>query len=196
MAGGFTIIEYETVKQGFPEFQKVETECRQALLQSAMADWSPQTFGGIKPTGPQFGETTIMPELFRDNANTTLTTWKQNFTALGHQTIMSGANTGFIREDYKIGLCGLAFLDKAIKVSEIKMQISDKKMPRINIDECRVYNKPAIVFEDYWLLDEETAFDLYAFVVAQGQQRIKLLGPQLNKVPNKLMTTNTGAALT
>jgi len=166
-----------------------------------MADWSPQTFGGIKPTGPQFGETTIMPELFRSGAgslpaNTTLSTWKQNLTTLGHQIIMSGANTGFIYEDYKLGLCGLAFLDKAIKVSEIKMQISDRKLPRINIDECRVYNKPAIVFEDYYLLDEETAFDLYAFVVAQGQQHIKILGPQLNKVPNKLMTTNTGAALT
>jgi len=46
---------------------------------------------------------------------------------------MSGSNGGNIYEDYKIGLAGLAFLDKAIRVSEIKMQISDKKLPRVNI---------------------------------------------------------------
>jgi len=144
----------------------------------------------------EFSETTIMPQLFNGITGTRLTTWNQWFTATGAQTIMTGTGTGgTIPEDYKVGLVGLVFLDKAIRVSEIKMQISDKKLPRINIEEAFCYNKPAIVFEQGFVLDEETSFDLYGYVLTQGPQRIKLLGLQLNRVPNKLQVTDTGAAL-
>jgi hypothetical protein len=108
---------------------------------------------------------------------------------------MTGAATGgTIYEDYKVGVAGLAFLDKAIRVSEIKMQISDRKLPRVNIEEAFAYNKPAIVFEEGYVLDEETAFELYAYVLSQGPQRIKLLGLQLNRVKDKVLTA-PGAAL-
>jgi len=203
MGGGFSIVEYETVKQGFPEFRRVETAAFNTLLAKCNADWSPQTFGGMKPTGGQFGQGTIMPELFRDRATTTLHTWRQHFnqnflgmTIPANNTLMTGSNGGNLYEDYKIGVCGLAFLDKAIKVTEIKMQISDRKLPRINLEEAFAYNKPAIVFEDFWILDEEQGFELLGYVTSEGYQTIKLLGPQFNRVPNKLMTTATGAALT
>jgi len=196
MSGGYVLCEYEKVKDYFPEYQKMMESLHTALISKAAADWSPKTYGGMSPRSDQFGETTIIPALFRDIANTRLTTWNQYLSATGHRTVMSGANVGNIYEDYKIGLAGLAFLDKAIRISEIRMQISDKKIGRINIEEAMAYNKPAIVFEDGLILDEETGFDLYAYVRTIGYQRIKLLGFQLNRVPNKLMTTNTGAALT
>lgn len=195
MTGGFIICEYEEVKDYFPEFQANLDSLHVALVSKAQADWAPKTFGGLTPRADQFGETTVMPELFRDIGNTTLTTWNQYLSSTGNQTIMSGSNSGNIYEDYKIGLAGLAFLDKSILISEIRMQISDKKLPRINVEEAMAYNKPAIVFEDSYILDEETGFDLYAYVLALGYQRLSLIGFQLNRVPNKLQTTNTGAAL-
>ena len=69
-----------------------------------------------------------------------------------------GANTsgnGNLYEDYKVGLVGLAFLDKAIKITEIKFQIGDRKYPRVNIEEAYAYENPAIIFEDYFIIDEE-----------------------------------------
>jgi len=196
MAGGFVICEYESVKQEFPEFKAVIEELRSQLIQKAEKDWAPLKYGGMATKAGEFSETTIMPQLFNGMAGTRLTTWDQWFTATGAQTIMTGTGTGgTIPEDYKVGLVGLVFLDKAIRVSEIKMQISDKKLPRINIEEAFCYNKPAIVFEQGFVLDEETSFDLYGYVLTQGPQRIKLLGLQLNRVPNKLQVTDTGAAL-
>jgi len=196
MAGGFVICEYESVKQEFPEFKAVIEELRSQLIQKAEKDWAPLKYGGMAAKAGEFSETTIMPQLFNDITGTRLTTWNQWFNATGAQTIMTGTGTGgTIPEDYKVGLVGLVFLDKAIRVSEIKMQISDKKLPRINIEEAFCYNKPAIVFEQGFVLDEETSFDLYGYVLTQGPQRIKLLGLQLNRVPNKLQVTDTGAAL-
>jgi len=194
---GYMLCEYDEVKREFPEFKAVMDTLRADLIAKAEKDWAPLTYGGLAPEAGQFGETTIMPQLFNDITGTRLTTWDQWFNATGVQTILTGAAAGgTIYEDYKIGLVGLAFLDDAIRISEFKMQISDKKLPRINIEEAFAYNKPAIVFEEGYVLDEETAFELIAYVLTQGPQRIKLIGTQLNRVPNKLQVTNTGAALT
>jgi hypothetical protein len=149
----------------------------------------------------EYGKTTIMPEMFVGyggfGVGTNLVTWNQNLTGTGSRVLIEGNTAGgTIPEDFKVGLCGIAFLDKAIKITEIKMQIGDKKLPRINLEEARVYNKPAVVFENGFVLDEEAGFELLGYVECRGYQRIKLLGMQLNRVPNKLQVSLTGAAIT
>ena len=195
---GYVIMEYDRIKDEFPEFKTIMETLRTSLITKCQAEWSPKTFGGIAPKAGQFGESTIMPELFDGLATAyqPLTTWNQWLSATGSQTIIRGANSGVIYEDYQIGLAGLVFLDKAIRIAEIRMQIADKKIPRINIEECMAYEQPAIVFEQPFILGEEGGFDLYAYVTCLGPQRIKLLGLQMNRVPNKLQVSNPGAALT
>ena len=192
----FVITEYEKVRETFPQFAQVMQNLQTKLIAKATEDWAGKKYGGMYPKSGQFGISTIMPQLFRNMANVTLTDWEQWLTATGNQTIMSGANVGNIYEDYKIGICGLALLSKATRISEFRMQISDKKLPRMNIEEAAVYNKPAIVWEDAYLLDEETGFDLYAYVKTQGPQMVKPIGLQVNRIPNKLQTSNCAAALT
>jgi len=217
MTGGFVICEYEKVKEEFPEFVNVTSTLRSKLIDKARKDWGMEFAGSrrvgeaakylgvnnFSAPGPgldvhygegEFGETTIIPASFRNIANTTLVTWNQWLTATGSNIIMSGANGGNIYKDYKIGIAGLAFLDKAIRISEFKMQISDKKIPRVNIEEAFGYNKPAVIFEEGYILDEQTGFDLTAYVLSRGPQRIKLIGEMVYKVKDKMLT-NTGAAL-
>jgi len=192
MAGGYILCEYEDVKKEFPEFRTVMRDVKEELLSRAQADW------GIpreKFTLRQGYVTSIIPSLFADINGNRMATWDQWFNATGHQMIISGVATGrTIPEDYKVGLVGLAFLDKTIRISEMKMQISDKKLPRINIEEAFAYNQPAIIFEEGYILDEERSFELYAYILTQGPQRIKLIGLQANRVKDKVLT-NTGAAL-
>ena len=200
MSGGYIITELASVKENFPEFQRMMESLHQGLISKANADWAPKTFGGMAPNSSQFGETTIIPALFRGDAQTAaasgqLATWSQYLGTTGHRTILTGANTGNIYEDYIIGLAGFAFLDKSINISEIKFQISDRKIGRINLEEAFAYENPAIIFEEGLILNEETGFTLYAYVLSRGDIRLAPIGFQLNRVPNKLMTTNTGAAL-
>jgi hypothetical protein len=196
---GYVICEYEKVRQYMPEFAATMAQLKNDLVAKAQADWDPLTYGGFVPHSGQFGETTIMPNLFNglETAYRPLISWYQWLEHTGSQTLITGTATGgTIYEDYKIGLAGLVFLSKAIRISEIRMQIGNTKIPRINIEEAMAYNKPAIVFEQPFILDEEEGFDLYAYVLSQGPERIKLLGLQMNRVPNKLQVTNTGVALT
>ena len=196
MSMSCVICEYEKVKERFPQFGAVMASLRSGLVAKATQDWPGLTYGGMNPQAGQFGISTIMPQLFNGIRASQLVTWHQWFNATGQRLILTGTRAGgLIPEDYKIGICGLALLDKAIRISEIKMQISDLKLGRINIEEAFAYNKPAIVFEDWFLLDEETGFDLNAYVLSQGPQTIKLIGAQVNRVPNKMQVTVPGQAL-
>ena len=201
MTSQYVICPYDQVKSYFPEYQRMMQSLHSGLVAKAQADWAPKTFGGMAPNSSQFGESTIIPALFRGDAQTAaasgqLATWTQQLATAGSRTIMTGANAGNIYEDYKIGLAGFAFLEKSTNISEIKFQISDRKIGRINIEEAYSYENPAIIFEDGLILDEESGYTLYAFVTSPGRAKIAPIGFQLNRVPNKLMTTASGAALT
>jgi len=194
---GYIICDYEYVKRYFPEFENVMKKLEEDLIARANAKWSPLKYGGVTPKAGEYGKSTIIPSLFKDNAGNVLTTWEQEFTKTGSQTILTGAAPGgTIYEDYMVGFCGIAFLDPVLRVTEIRMQISDKKLPRINLEEAFAYKKPCIIFEEGFILDEETGFELLGYVEATGLQKIKLIGLQLNRVPNKLQITDTGATLT
>jgi len=195
MTTGYVLCDYSKIKESFPEFKSTMELLKSSMVDKARAEWGPLQFGGLKPKAGQFGQTTIMPELFANAAGTRLTTWDNRTTAQGHQLLMQGVNVPNIPEDYKVGLIGLAFLDKSAKITEIKLDVSDKRLPRLNIEEMHGYDEPTVIFENGYILDEETGFALWGFAESIGYTRIKLLGVQLNRVPNKLQVTNTGAAL-
>ncbi|GAG91782.1 unnamed protein product, partial [marine sediment metagenome] len=115
-------------------------------------------------------------------------TWRQLFTATGHQMILQGNRTGeTIPEDFQVGWMGLAFPNKQQQITEIRWQTSDRKYGRINIEEMHSYNKPCIIFEEGFLLKEEQAFHLYGYVEELDYQRIVMLGALYYKVIDKVL---------
>lgn len=195
---GFVLCEYEKVKQEFPEFANTMAKLEADLTAMCAADWAPLTYGGTKPKSGQYGKSTIMPELFYGFGQVapTLTTWQSRATATGNQALLGGSNAGNIYEDYKLGIAGFAFLDKVQRITEIKLQIGDRKFPRINLEESFVYNKPAVIFETGIIVDEETEFDLHGYVEAYGLYKLMPIGIQMNRVPNKLQSSQVTTALT
>ena len=196
---GFVLCEYEKVKTEFPEFLNTMAKLETDLTALALADWAPLTYGGIYPMSGQFGKSTIMPELFYGYGQVAPTSdlWKLTMRPPSEtQGLLAGSNAMSIYEDYKIGIAGFAFLDKVQRITEIKLQIGDRKFPRINLEEAFVYNKPAVIFETGIIVDEETEFDLHGYVDSIGPFNIMPIGIQMNRVPNKLQSSLTGAALT
>lgn len=198
MTQSYVICEWEKVKDEFPEFGQTMAKLETDLVSLSLADWSPLTYGGMNPKPGQFGKSTIMPELFYGFGQVapTLTSWRSYATAAGNQGLMSGSNNMNIFEDYKIGLAGFAFPDKVQRITEIKMEIGSQKFPRINLEESYVYNKPALIFETGIVIDEETELDVHGFVESIGPYRMIPLGLQMNRIPNKLQSSQTSTALT
>ncbi len=134
-----------------------------------------------------------------------MVTYRQLFTAAGNQTLMSGAASGStIPKSFKVGLMGFAFPNQQQHLTEIKMQIGDRKFGRIDIEEMHQYDEPAIIFEEGFEVGEEESFTLYGYVegpipTALGAytglwQRIVPIGEAFYKTYDKV-GGNPGAAI-
>ena len=150
-------------------------ELENDLILKCDADWH-RSFGFLTPDAGQYGRTTILPALFDGFDAAQMAHWRQTITSTGHQTLISGAKTGnTIPEDFKVGWLGLAFPNKNQHITEIKFQIGDRKYGRIDLEEMHGYNKPAIIFEEGFAIDEEQSFELYGYV--EGPIPVILGGP-------------------
>lgn len=180
------------------------------MISKCNMEWAPRRFNkSLALTGGEgyYGRTTILPELFHDINDADMATWRQYFLPAqsGNQTIITGNGSGnTIPEDFKVAWMGLAFPNKEQHITEIKFQIGDRKYGRLNIEEIHAYNKPIMVFDEGFILDEEESFDLYAYV--QGDipnqspfitglyQRIVMIGSAYFKVISKVLG-NCGATI-
>lgn len=207
--GSFVIAEWDSVQADNPVFQRSLRALDERLIAKCTADWHPKTFNlrkSLSPGDGGFGRTTILPELFDDHSGVAMTNWRQSFTTAGNQTLIAGCNAGStLPEDFKIGWAGLAFPNKQQHVTEIKWQIGDRKYGRINIEEIKGYNTPALIFEEGYLIDEEESFDLYGYIqgpipsdnafITSLFQRVVMIGVCYFSVVSKVLG-NCGAAIT
>lgn len=193
--GSYIFCEYDSIKKEFPRFQRALAELESRVIAKCDADWSPRKCGYLTPGPNEYGRTTILPALFDDNTGTQMAHWRQYFSSTGHQALITGTRAGnTIPEDFKVAWIGLAFPNKQMNISEIKFQIGDRKYGRINLEELKMYNKPAIIFEEGFIIDEETTFELYGYVETADYQRIVMLGSCFYKTIDKVLG-NPGAAI-
>jgi hypothetical protein len=196
--GGYVFCELDSVKKEFPDFQRAFAELESSVIAKCDAEWKPKTFGFLTPNANQYGRTSILPPLFRGFGQSAATPpvagtnalihWRQHITSTGQQLLLTGVNVGnVLPEDFKVAWIGLAFPNKQMQISELKWQIGESKYIRVNIEELMSYNKPALIFEKGYILDEETAFELYGYVENADYQRIVPLGACYYKIIDKVL---------
>ncbi len=170
--GGYIFCEWDSVKKQYPEFQRAFADLESRIIEKCTADWFPtktpeEAFGYLSPvSGQQFGRTSILPELFDDhNGVQMLGTFRQLFGTAGHQTLMTGTKAGnTIPKDFKIAWIGLAFPNKNQHITEIKFEIGERKYGRINLEDLFRFKKPALIFEEGLIIDEQQSFELEGYV--------------------------------
>ena len=185
--GGFIFAELDSVKRQYPDFARAFADLELHVIDKCDADW--KTWAG---------RTTILPPLFRGFGQTAATPpvagtnclqhFRQHLTSTGQQTLLTGALTGnVIPEDFKIAWMGLAFPNKQMNISELKWQISDGKYVRVNIEELMSYDKPALIFEKGYIINEKESFDFYGNVENADYQRIVPLGACYYRVIDRVL---------
>jgi len=210
MAGSYVLCEWDSIKEQFPEWQKAFAELETRVIAKCDRDWSPKKFGGLTPGAEEYGRTTIPPALFRGWAAAApfpqMVHWRQRLTSSGELMLIRGMGGGdVIPRDFKVAWMGLMFPNKEQHITELRWQISDGKYGRINVEEMLSYNKPAVIFEDGFLLNEKGSFELWGYVEGpipvdhEGReniyQRIVMLGAAYFKTIDRVLGA-PGAAIT
>jgi len=194
----FVVVEYKKLKTQYPEFQEAMAALENEALSLAQARWPGMSYGGFQPGPNEYGRTTILPEVFADEAGDILdknhvpNTWgvnefriyfsstsPSNVAIPGWKTILQGGNPqaiGTTPEDVVIAIAGFAITDPSILFSKLKLEIGDKTYVKIDIEEINMYEQPAIIFEKGYVVPPETHFKLKGFFQASGYQRVIPLG--------------------
>jgi len=165
--GGYIFCEWDSVQKSYPDFKMAFRALDDKIMQKCIADWKPRNFGYLVPTSDEFGRTTILPALFDNWAGVQMAYWRQLYTGVGGAVtnFISGCGTGnIIPEDFKVAWIGLAFPNKQQHITEIKFQIGDRKYGRLNLEEMLSFNKPAVIFEEGFIINEEQSFDIQAYI--------------------------------
>jgi len=140
-------------------------------------------FGGLLPREGEYAKVTIRPEMFKGMAGTTLSgSFRQNLTATGWQTILECdlSRNGPVGTDYVMGIVGIAILDPAIRISQIRIRKGDWTFSVIDIEEAKVAKGPVVVLfkiseqeaKDF-VFDYTAKFYLDAYVLSTGYQTVK-----------------------
>jgi len=176
--------------------------------------WSNMTYGRFTPGNGQFGRTTWLPENMEDAAGDVLdvnhtfanqgylcapNSWRQYYSSTvptaaavpGWKTIYAGANATAPQstlEDIRLALAGWMFPSKSIKVTKLRMEIGDTRYVIHDIEEIHGYVQPAIIYEEGFIIPEETHFLLRGFFEGTGWQRIVPLGFALYRRKDSMLT--------
>lgn len=175
--------------------------------------WSGMTYGRFTPGDGQFGRSTWLPEHFEDAAGDILDTnhtfanqaylcapnsFRQDYltgtptgvTVPGWNTIYAGAgaNAQCTLEDIRGALAGWMIPSKSIRISKLRMEIGDKRYVIHDIEEMHGFVQPAIIYEEGFIIPEETHFLLRGFFEGSGWQRIIPLGFVLYRRKDSLLT--------
>jgi hypothetical protein len=211
-SGMFVFAEWDSLRRQSPEFQQAIANLEKDAIAHCTDKWYPkktpdQAFDYAHPLTPgdgKFGRTSILPALFDDHTGNPMAHWRQTFTAIGHQRILQGVGAGeTMPEDIVVAWAGLAFPEKNINLTEIRWQIGDRKYGRENIEGMYSFNKPALVFDEGLIIDEETSFEFDGYVkgplpLSQGNmiyQRIVPLGAAYFRIKDKVLGA-PGSAIT
>jgi len=203
-SGGYVICEWSAVQKDFPKFQQVFADVESQIIAKCTSEWAPRTFGYMSPSGSQFGRTTILPRLFNDHSGLSKATWRETFLGVGAiAPMMTGGGTGSVMlENFKVGWIGIALPNKNQYLTEIKFQIGDRKFMRINLEELRGYEEPALIFEEGFIIDEEQSFTMDGYLEGllpqstnnRVYQRLVMLGAAYYSIIDKVLG-NCGAVI-
>jgi len=125
--------------------------------------------GGVITDADQFTMTTPLPQDFYGYAGTALMKWNQR---LGSANTWVDIFNRTMPEDMITGIPGLAFPDPSLRITELRLEIADKKYARFNIEEAKAYEQPAIIFEEPFIINEEETLLLRGRTEAIGYYTI------------------------
>lgn len=163
------VVEYDKIRQEYPEYEESIARVYAQGMELADKAFSGKSYGGMFPKDGQYGITTLLPKFLDWRAGTPkLTTFRQNYGSTGWNNIF----TGTLQDGIVIGAIGFVIPDPSIIVNEFRLEIANKKYPRINIEEIHGMKTPAILFREGWLINKKTMYQIRGRFEAAGYQRI------------------------
>jgi len=173
MKENYVFVDYTKLREEFPEFEEAIKACYDKARKRGEEIWAGyKAARSMFPKSGEFGEIPILPRFVGGKGGATLyNTFNQNYTATGWQTFFEGT----VPEDIMHAIVGIMFASPTKNVTEMRVTIGDKLYPRLNLEEIRCLDTPAVIFAEGMILQQERTYAFRGNFEATGWQRIGLL---------------------
>lgn len=177
----YQIYEAREIAEESPEYQKILDDFRADVQEIAATEFN-KPYGGMFPASDEFGETTILPK-FLANGGASLVTFCQELDltdalfnpSAGTSPAWIDILNGTLDEDVMIGIigfvidpCKVGTDSTTVDVTELRMEIGDKKFPRLNIEEIHGYEQPVLILEQGAMILPEKPYLLRGMIAPPG----------------------------
>jgi hypothetical protein len=190
----FIIAEAEKVKgEGqYPEYEKVLRSVQNAAYNRGAEIWNGFQPGGMMPGANQYG---VGPLRKNDMANDTSDStpsgsysFNKTFTTTGWQDLFNFT----IRDNTIQAYAGLRFSDAVLHVSQLRVEIEDRRFPIWDIQEAFSYDKFSVVLKEdegaELIAEPRERVLIRGYVETTGSQRIVPIGLHLFRNLNAVLT--------
>jgi len=169
----------------WPEFIASLKDLEQIALRRAEEVWPGFKFGGLTPGDHEFGICPLRQNEMAVDTTTTTASGSYSFRKNLAATAWHGIFNYTSRKDTLHAFAGFAITDEVLRLSQLRMEISDRKLPVFDIQEAQGWGSFGILIKEdvgqALLAEPETSVLLKGYVESTGYQRVVPLGFMLYK---------------
>ena len=176
----------------YPEYEDVLKAVQDAAYQRASDIWEGYEPGGLMPGPRQYGVGPLRKnDMARDTTDSTPSgsySFTKTLAATGWQDLLNYT----VRDNMIHAFAGFSFTDQTLRVTQLRVEIGDRRFPIWDIQEAQLYDRFALV------LKEDEAKELIAnpqervlvriYAESTGNQRVVPIGLSLFKTANLVLT--------
>lgn len=169
----------------WPEFGDVLKEVQDMGIKRAQQVWPGFSFGGVYPGDHQFGICPLRKNEMANNVSASTLSGSYSFKNTQSATGWKEIFNYTVREDVLHALAGFAVTDEVLRLTQLRMEISDRKFPIFDIQEAQGWGSFAILIKEdvgeALIAEPLTSVLIKAYWESIGTQRVVPLGFQLYK---------------
>jgi len=167
------LVEYDKVRETYPEFAEVWNETREEMSAQCKDAWGLGD-GGFMPASREFGETTLRTEFFNlGTTSGTSNTWNRYVGTLSWNTVIDSATL----EDVYGVVVGWVLPNTVQRTKGIYQEYGQTKWPVVEYEvELEEIEHPALIFEKGIVIPEETDCKVQ-FLTKYGYKGYKVVKP-------------------
>lgn len=176
----------------YPEYEDVLKAVQDAALARAGEVWEGYSQGGLMPGAREFGIGPLRKNDMASDTSDSTPSGSYSFTKAIAATAWQDIFNYTVRDNMIHAFAGFAFTDLSLRVSQIRIEIGDKRFPIWDLQEAQLYDRFALILKQdegkELIANPQERVLVRIYAESTGDQRVVPLGLSLFRTANLVLT--------
>jgi len=190
----YVIAELDKIKGegAYPEYEDVLRAVQDAAFQRAGDIWDGYEPGGLMPGPRQFGIGPLRKNDMANDVTDSTPSGSYSFTKAIAATAWQDIFNYTCRDNMIQAFAGFAITDQTLRVTQIRVEIGDRRFPIWDIQEAQLFGRYGIILKEdeakELIVNPQERVLVRIYAESTGAQRVVPIGLQLFRTANLVLT--------